>query len=176
MTTRTSIRSVVAGLLACLAAGCSTCGPEGCRPLVCVETCCYCRRIDDLHTALVARRCACVALDGCGYTSCDYRDGFTQAYIDIAHGKTGALPPVPPQRYWSVCFRSPCGDSRAADWYAGYRNGVESARAWCGQTCHRIPSSGTPYYNGPPRSHDDFQGGDSACGAAGGFPGGSVWY
>lgn len=156
--------------LACLwlvaAAGCSSCGPGGCGPSVCVECSCYCRRLDDLHTAWVARCCADHALGNHGGASADYRAGFTQAYVDIALGKTGAPPPIPPRRYWSVCFRSPWGGRRAEEWYAGYQDGVAAARAWCGGTCDRIPSSGAAYSLGPGRDHAAWSspGGVSPCG------------
>jgi hypothetical protein len=139
------------GLL--IIAGCSSGGPGGCGPCVCVECGCYCRRLDDLHTACVARHCAWHALGSCGGATADYRDGFTQAYVDIALGKTGSPPPIPPQRYWSVCFRSPWGGRRAEEWYAGYQDGVASARNWCGGTCNRVPSSGAVYSLGPGRDH-----------------------
>jgi hypothetical protein len=129
-------------------AGCGAggCGAGGCGPIVCCESHCYCRRLDDCHTEMVARRCACELLTG---RECrDYRLGFTQAFVDVALGRTGQAPPVPPERYWSVCFRSACGQDRVADWYAGYREGAEIALARCGGTCQTIPSSGAAYQAG----------------------------
>jgi hypothetical protein len=106
---------------------------------VCLESPCYCRKLDDWHTAIAAKKCAAHLLGG---RECpDYRRGFTQAFVDVALGRTGQAPPVPPQRYWDVCFRSPCGQNRAADWYAGYREGAEIALARCGSTCRTIPTS-----------------------------------
>lgn len=145
----------------CGRGGCSPCGSScgsGCGPIVCCEHCCYCRKLDALHTNIVARRCAQASLPA--NVSCDYSQGYSQAFVDVALGRTGVAPPVPPQRYWSVCFRSPCGDARAADWYAGYNAGAELALAQCGGECNRVPSSGAGYYHGPVR------GGDQACGCS----------
>ncbi|MFV0446606.1 MAG: hypothetical protein ACK5Q5_23800 [Planctomycetaceae bacterium] len=117
---------------------------------MCVEHHCYCRKLDDCHTAFAARRCAYGSLPA--REGCDYRRGYTQAFVDVALGRTGEAPPVPPQRYWSVCFRSSCGDDRANDWYAGYRDGASQAIAQCGGQCNQIPSSGTAYVRGPVRN------------------------
>jgi hypothetical protein len=131
----------------CRSAGCGTCG-SACQPAVCCECHCYCRKLDDWHTAMNARSCAARFLSG--RDSRDYRLGFTQAFVDVALGRTGASPPVPPERYWSVCFRSACGHDRVAEWYAGYRAGAELALAECGATCRTIPSSGAGGHFGQP--------------------------
>ena len=145
-----SMRSVLGLTLILVTAGCHSCGSRGfpsCGPTVCVEHHCYCRKLDDLHTGLAARKCALLALSG--DECCDYRRGFTQAFVDVAHGKTGTAPPVPPQRYWSVCFRSSCGQGRASDWYSGYRDGAAIAAGQCGEVCRTVPNSGTGYHYGP---------------------------
>lgn len=140
---------------------CASCAPS-CGPSVCVEHCCYWRKLDDCHTTLVAQRCACQALTG---RECrDYRLGFRQAFVDVALGRTGETPPVPPQRYWSVCFRSDCGHSRSADWYAGYRDGASRALENCQEVCRTIPSSGTGYHQGPTRGVGADPGMGSGCG------------
>jgi hypothetical protein len=150
-------------LFAASAGGCATgdrsCG--ACGPLVCVECCKYCRCCDELHTDLAARRCAWEALRSREAASCDYRHGFVRAYVDLAHGATGALPPVPPERYWSVCFRTCDGHARAREWYAGYADGVASARGGLGAPCETVPSSGT-YYRPP-----GYGGGHAAAWGAG---------
>lgn len=152
---------LVLGTLLLALTGCHTCGrpacgpcgsPGGaaCGPIVCVECCHFIRRLDDLHTEIAAKRCACEALARCGPVNCDYRHGFTQAYVDLALGGTGTPPPVPPERYWSVCFRTQCGQDRAADWYAGYRDGVASVRGY-ESTGPVIPASGAAYVLAPGR-------------------------
>ncbi len=144
--------TVTCGCHACNPQTCGPCGPAGtacgtaCPPCVCVESPCYCRKLDDWNSSISARFCACRHLSG---RECrDYRMGFTQAFIDVAQGKTGEAPPVPPERYWDVCFRSPGGHDRAADWYAGYREGASQALARCGGTCQTVPSSGAAYQSG----------------------------
>lgn len=56
-----------------------------------------------------------------------YREGFTQAYIDVANGGNGEVPPVPPPRYWNAHFRSAKGQWRAERWFDGYRAGAAMA-------------------------------------------------
>lgn len=56
-----------------------------------------------------------------------YRAGFTQAYIDVANGGNGELPPVPPPQYWNAHFRSAKGQWRAERWFEGYRAGSAMA-------------------------------------------------
>jgi len=149
MSMRTGLASLI---LAVVSAGC--CSGPCCGPLVCVESPCYLRRIDQWHTDCTARRCAWQAIPNDLSVTGDYRNGFTQAFRDVARGADGTLPPIPPERYWDVCFRSGAGHARAQDWFAGYRDGAEAARAWCGETCRTIASSGTGYHFGPVRSSD----------------------
>jgi hypothetical protein len=153
-------------LLLATAGCCSTCGdPCGsCGPWVCVESCKYCRCLDDLHTGTAARRCALEALHCRDDVSCDYAHGFVQAHVDLAQGATGTLPPVPPERYWSVCFRSCPGHVRAQEWYRGYADGVASAGGGMGAPCQHIPSSGTVYDSGPAYGHNPSRGGAFPCG------------
>jgi hypothetical protein len=150
---------LVLALSGCCGLGDGACG--SCGPLVCWESCKYCRCVDDIHTDIAARKCACQALSNCPQSSCDFDRGFTQAYVDLAHGATGALPPVPPERYWSVCFRTCGGHSRARDWYAGYSAGVASANGGLGAPCNNVASSGTYYDPGPglaPKNADGWAG------------------
>ena len=151
--TGTSMRTALGLLLLITSTGCAPWGAAGlggapaCGPRICVERCRYHRPLDDCHTTLSARRCASQALSG--WENRDYQRGFTQAFVDVALGRTGEAPPVPPQRYWSVCFRSDCGQGRAADWYAGYREGASLALANCQEVCRTIPTSGAGYHFGP---------------------------
>lgn len=128
---------------------CSPCGDpcSSCQPLLCFESCLYHRRFDDCHAAMAARRCASEKLMGC--YSYDYRHGFTQAYIDLSQGATGAVPPVPPEQYWSTCFRTCWGHDRAREWFEGYSDGIASARGGLGAPCQTIPASGSYYDAGP---------------------------
>lgn len=94
--------------------------------------------------------------------SCHFVCGFEQAYIDIADGGTGALPPLPPARYWHTCYRTEAGYARADEWFEGYRVGASLAE-----------SEGMKQYNhiavSPPLPDAGPQGG--ACGV--GIPGGT---
>lgn len=69
-----------------------------------------------------------------------YRAGFTQAYIDVANGGNGELPPVPPPRYWNAHFRSAKGQWRAERWFDGYRAGAAMALVEM-QSLRRITAS-----------------------------------
>ncbi len=71
----------------------------------------------------------------------DYEDGFEQAFIDIALGGNGAVPPVPPEKYWAAYYRTDKGRQRACDWFEGYKTGSNMA---CNSGLHemaRIPTS-----------------------------------
>jgi hypothetical protein len=77
--------------------------------------------------------------------SCDFREGYTQAYVDLAEGGNGEVPAVPPERYWKSKYRSAEGYSRAEDWFAGYRAGVEMAQAEGISQFNTIPTSAAHY-------------------------------
>jgi hypothetical protein len=64
-----------------------------------------------------------------GRGSCHYREGFTQAFVDLAEGGDGTPPGVPPERYWWCLYRSSCGQRFAEEWFAGYDAGVGTARS-----------------------------------------------
>lgn len=59
--------------------------------------------------------------------SSHYKDGYRQAFIDIANGGSGDCPPVPPPRYWNTFYRSECGEKFAEQWFNGYRAGAAAA-------------------------------------------------
>ena len=56
-----------------------------------------------------------------------FRDGFRQAYQDVASGGNGCTPSFPPREYWSWKFQSPEGKLRVAAWFAGYPHGAQAA-------------------------------------------------
>lgn len=84
-----------------------------------------------------------IALDEqfAGGTSRDFRYGFQQAFIDIANGGNGALPAIPPSRYWSAPYRTCWGHNKAREWFEGYEAGAGSAK--CGALCSTgsVPTS-----------------------------------
>ena len=57
----------------------------------------------------------------------DYKKGFRQAFVDVAHGSDGELPAVPPPVYWNAHFRSDAGQRKAECWFSGYRAGAAMA-------------------------------------------------
>lgn len=67
------------------------------------------------------------------FYNADYKDGFQQAYIDIANGGSGECPPVPPPRYWNTFYRSSCGEKYAERWFDGYRAGAAMANIELGK-------------------------------------------
>lgn len=64
-----------------------------------------------------------------GNPSFDFREGWRQAYIDLAFGADGATPAIPPEKYWKANNRTCPGHERVKDWFAGYEAGVCNARA-----------------------------------------------
>lgn len=58
-----------------------------------------------------------------------FRKGYRQAYIDIALGDSGEVPPVPPEEYWAAHYRTPAGYVEIQEWFTGYKLGAEHALA-----------------------------------------------
>ncbi|WP_417381693.1 hypothetical protein [Gimesia sp.] len=56
-----------------------------------------------------------------------FRKGYQQAYIDIALGESGEVPPVPPEEYWAAHYRTPEGYLEIQEWFTGYKLGAEHA-------------------------------------------------
>lgn len=77
----------------------------------------------------------------CGETSRDFRFGFQQAYIDIANGGSGALPAVPPARYWTAAYRTTWGHNKAREWFSGYEAGASSAQCCMPASTLSVPTS-----------------------------------
>ena len=117
-------------LVLVLAPLCGCSGPEAsCRwSSVCWPNC-YVPFVDDCKVKVRAKCLANDALErlDCGTPSCHFREGFIQAYVDIAQGSDGLIPATPPQRYWGMMFRNEPGHARAQEWFHGYSVGVDSA-------------------------------------------------
>lgn len=77
--------------------------------------------------------------------SCHYADGFEQAFVDLAEGGDGSIPPIPPKRYWNAEFRCPAGSGCAQDWFVGYEAGVAAAGATVPCPHPVIPVSGNAW-------------------------------
>jgi hypothetical protein len=102
---------------------------DDCLPPPVAGRYCYHRHLDNFLSTQTAQRCARRDLkqvqDECGSVSRDFRDGYTQAYIDLASGRPPSIPAVPPRKYWHAWHRSCAGRDAVDEWYAGYRVGLE---------------------------------------------------
>lgn len=92
----------------------------------------YCPWFDEWHTTSAAKRCANRILlkqqwQLLKLMPADYKKGFRQAFVDVAHGSDGELPAVPPPVYWNAHFRSDAGQRKAECWFSGYRAGAAMA-------------------------------------------------
>jgi hypothetical protein len=58
----------------------------------------------------------------------DFHSGFAAGYMDVASGKNGCPPPLPPRKYWSPSRLDSQGRQESAAWYNGYAQGVLAAR------------------------------------------------
>lgn len=92
-------------------------------------------------------------LDNCERLSCDYQRGFKQAYIDVAMGESGEVPPAAPMEYWKSRLRNSKGHARADDWFQGYAAGASYATSQVASP-NRVASSGMGGY--PPETNGQF--------------------
>ncbi|MCA9013979.1 MAG: hypothetical protein KDA77_01485, partial [Planctomycetaceae bacterium] len=76
------------------------------------------------HQSLKTMACSCK-----DKPSKAFRKGYQQAYIDIALGGSGEVPPVPPEEYWAAHYRTPEGYLEVQEWFTGYKLGAEHALA-----------------------------------------------
>ena len=102
---------------------------DACRPDRYVAVGGFSPMIDKYVTRKAAIRCANRALKEmrCRELSTDFCNGFRCAYVDVACGGNGAVPPVPPQCYWQASRRHSEGHMKADQWFAGYEAGAQSA-------------------------------------------------
>ncbi len=146
--------SLVAGLLCgCQSAQHSTCCDD-CIPKQ-TPSCGYMPKSDGLVTKWTARKCAYEDLKqlrkNCGKVSKDFEDGFQQAYLDQAMGRPSATPPVPASKYWNAYYRSCAGTDAVAEWFEGYRMGLEIGGQGGVSRFNRVASSwqsGTGCFDG----------------------------
>ncbi len=104
--------------------GCITCKPP---PYLTFAK--YWPSLDNWATNHTAKHCARNILwrqqwQTMSLMSGDYKDGFEQAFVDIAQGGDGQVPAVPPPKYWNTYYRSEAGQCRANKWFDGYRAGA----------------------------------------------------
>ncbi len=56
-----------------------------------------------------------------------FKNGFRDAFYEIADGGDGKVPPIPPKKYWNAYYRSPEGKVYAQQWFNGFRVGAATA-------------------------------------------------
>ncbi len=74
--------------------------------------------------------------------SFDFQDGYRRAFVDVALGGDGQVPSVPPERYWSTCYRTAVGHQLAQDWFAGYVCGAGRALSLYRYQFNEVATSG----------------------------------
>lgn len=132
--------------------GYTDCESDVCHPLYCLPTWHYLRCVDEKVTIHEAADRANLALqrDYPVAPSAHFCDGFGTAFVDIALGAHGEIPPVPPRRYWKLCYRTENGHAIAQEWFAGYAAGA--ARALSSRRAHdnNVASSGQTEFSTDP--------------------------
>lgn len=80
--------------------------------------------------------------ESCGSEmSRDFEQGFQTAFLDIANGGSGALPAVPPPRYWTAAYRTTWGHHKAREWFEGYQAGANAAKCGALREAQTVPTS-----------------------------------
>lgn len=57
----------------------------------------------------------------------DFKNGFEQAFVDVAMGASGEVPALAPRHYWDQAHRTNEGHAEAQAWFEGYRSGSQIA-------------------------------------------------
>lgn len=107
----------------------------------------YQTNLDKMVVKHAAKKCAHQSLKNLSCQCKDkpskaFRKGYREAYIDIALGDSGTVPPVPPEEYWAAHYRTPAGYIEIQEWFTGYKLGAEHALADGRQEYSKIS---TPY-------------------------------
>ena len=127
---------------------------QGCTPLshivrtLIVEPTNYPRRLADLEDKSVNKKIAKIAWQDfqvchpdIGYSE-HFARGFKTGYADYLYaGGSGAPPPLPPRYYWRGNFETAQGHEAIRDWFAGFRQGAESAKESGLRELVTLPSS-----------------------------------
>ncbi len=140
----------------------TACSSDDCEACICLPMHRYSRCLDEHFASHEASRRAYASMQQCypEPPNIDFQSGYRQAFVDVALGGDGVVPAVPPECYWSTCYRTAEGHQHAEDWFSGYTAGAERATAHCRYQFNRVASSGaTPYHveddaaNGIIRTH-----------------------
>lgn len=145
-------RVLLLPVLSLLLGGCSTFWAYGVRnaveePVDCADT-----TIDYTRYYLLAEKAWEQVRKSCPdqrYSS-DYACGFKWGYVQYLYfGELLRCPAVPPWCYRQPCDETPGGHRATEDWFAGYRQGVEAARASGIHNFVLLPSNGATLYHYP---------------------------
>ena len=80
----------------------------------------------------------------------NYQRGYEAGFVrTLEYGERACPPLIPPSRYWNKKFRSPVGLHAVDDWYAGFRDGVESATATGLERFSKVAGGCSPSVNLP---------------------------
>ena len=74
----------------------------------------------------------------------DFECGFRTGYCDVADGKNGCPPAVPPRKYWRAKYLGETGVLQVEQWFEGYRHGVSVAQQDGIVNIRRIPTTVPP--------------------------------
>ena len=158
--TRTIVQSVVVCLLiatcvGCLHGGhqtcdstidcdCMECAADDCQAYFCLPRKHYSRCLDERIATHEAAQRAFISMKECypERPSLDFQFGYRSAFVDVALGGDGVVPAVPPEQYWTTCYRTAEGRKHAEDWFAGYAAGAAQATAHCRYQFNRVAASG----------------------------------
>lgn len=58
----------------------------------------------------------------------DFGRGFVAGYRDVARGRNGCPPTVPPPRYWRTKYSNAAGKRQVVAWFDGYHHGAAAAK------------------------------------------------
>jgi hypothetical protein len=110
-----------------------SCCNQDCQPKKFFTGLEYVQCFDNLGQSANAKSCAhkamkCIEEKTKTDLSSDFKSGFRKAYQDIAMGRKGTTPAVPPEKYWYAYYRGVKGKERAQEWFSGYEKGVEMAK------------------------------------------------
>jgi hypothetical protein len=94
----------------------------------------------------------------------EFKDGFTEGFMEVAAGGNGCVPAVAPKQYWGWRYQSAQGQSAVNAWFQGYPMGVRAAEqagvghwgevrtaGYHNQTPQAVPVGGgaNPFYGDP---------------------------
>lgn len=74
----------------------------------------------------------------------DYKCGWKAGYTDVAMGKHGCPPAVPPQCYWWPHYQTANGQAKIQDWYRGFQDGATAAETRGAGRWHYIHAAPPP--------------------------------